>query len=253
MLHPLIGLPAAKYARSDNALHYYFIYNRIISAIVEAGGIPVLLPTDMPENATRALYESVDGILLPGGGDVDPKFYGEVPHPATQTPDLLRDELELSLVRWAVSDDLPLMGICRGNQVINVALGGTLVQDIPSEVETDIVHDTANRPEGRTLRVHTVRVEPESRLSSILQGSEFKVNSLHHQSVDRPAPGLNITALSPDEVVEALEMPNKRFVISVQWHPEDLYMDDDAMKRLFEAFVSAARERALERTQRQNA
>jgi putative glutamine amidotransferase len=253
MLHPLIGLPAAKYSRSDNGLYYYFIYHRIIAAIVEAGGIPVVLPTDMPENATRALYESVDGVLLPGGGDVDPKFYGAEVHPATQKPDLSRDELELNLVRWAVNDDLPLMGICRGNQVINVALGGTLVQDIPSEVETEIVHDTANVPEGRVLRVHSVRVEPDSRLAGILQGSEFKVNSLHHQSVECPAPGLTVTALSPDEVVEALEMPNKRFVVSVQWHPEDMYMDDGAMKRLFEAFIDAARERAMARAQQQNA
>ncbi len=247
MLHPLIGLPAAKYTRADNELYYYFIYNRIVSAVVEAGGIPVLLPTDMPEEATRALYERVDGILLPGGGDVDPRFYGEERHPATQTPDLSRDMLELNLVRWAVDDDVPLMGICRGNQVINVALGGTLVQDIPSEVETEITHDIPNRPEGRVKRAHTVEVQPESRLANILQGTEFKVNSLHHQSVEQPAPGLQVAALSSDGVVEALEVPNKRFAVSVQWHPEDMYMDDAAMKRLFEAFVDAARERALAR------
>lgn len=251
MLQPLIGLPATKFIRPDNGLDYHYVYSRIVSAVVEAGGIPVMLPTDMPEEATRALYASVDGILFPGGGDVDPEFYGAERHPATQTPDVSRDKLELDLVRWAVTDDLPLMGICRGNQVLNVALGGTLVQDIPSEVETEIKHDTLNRPEGRTIRVHTVAVQPDSRLAEILQGTEFKVNSLHHQSVEKPAPGLNVLATSPDGVIEAMEVPNKRFAFSVQWHPEDMYMDDAAMKRLFTAFVDAARERALERVQQQ--
>ncbi|NWF68241.1 MAG: gamma-glutamyl-gamma-aminobutyrate hydrolase family protein [Chloroflexi bacterium] len=246
-LYPLIGLPTTKFTRPDNGLDYYFSYHRIVSAIVHAGGVPVLIPTDMPDEDTRALYETVDGLLLPGGGDVDPQFYGAERHGATQTPDLSRDVLELKLVRWAVDDDLPLLGICRGNQVVNVALGGTLTQDIPSEVQTPIKHDMPNRPLERVLRAHEVQVQPESHLARILQGTRFPVNSLHHQAIQQPAPGVNVTAHADDGVIEALEVPNKRFAVSVQWHPEDLYLDDSAMQRLFQAFIEAARQQHWER------
>jgi putative glutamine amidotransferase len=235
------------YTRPDNNLHYYSAYSRIVTAIVHAGGIPVLIPTNLPSEETRALYERVDGVLLPGGGDVDPKYYGEERHPATQMPDDSRDQTELTLVRWTVDDDKALLGICRGHQVINVALGGTLIQDIPSELDTETTHDMLNAPAERVARVHEVAVQPHSRLADILETTAVKVNSLHHQSVEKPAPGVNVTATSPDGVIEALEVPGKRFAVSVQWHPEDLYIDDAAMKRLFDAFVSAARDRANER------
>jgi putative glutamine amidotransferase len=162
------------------------------------------------------------------------------------TIDDLRDELELTVARWAVRDDLPVFGICRGHQVLNVALGGTLVQDIPEQLGSPLTHDI---PDGtpRSTRIHDVTIDQNSRLASILGETQIHVNSLHHQSVEKVAPNVVVTAHSPDGVVEAIEAPDRHFVLSVQWHPEDLYQDDEAMLRLFTAFVQAARERAAAR------
>jgi putative glutamine amidotransferase len=205
--------------------------------------LPVYVPTGLPEEVLRDLYERLDAVLLPGGPDVDPAYYGEARHPQTKIIDDARDTLELTLARWTYADDRPLFGICRGHQVINVAFGGTLVQDIPSEVVTELPHETPDTLPRNTIR-HQVTLDPDSRLASILGRTQVAVNSLHHQSVEQPAPGVVITGYSPDGIVEALEVPDKQFVLSVQWHPEDLYGDDEGMKRLFESFVEAARESA---------
>jgi len=158
-------------------------------------------------------------------------------NPLTDSIDDARDHVEVELTRWAVGDDIPVFGICRGHQVVNVALGGTLIQDVPSLIGTDITHNTTV---SRISRPHEVNIDPSSRLANILGTTIIAVNSLHHQSVAVAAPDTCVTAYSPDGVVEALEMPHKKFVLSVQWHPEDLYRDDPAMKRLFKAFVEAA-------------
>jgi putative glutamine amidotransferase len=205
-----------------------------------------LIPTGLDETTLRALYERLDAVLLPGGPDVDPTYYGAERHPLTVTIDDLRDELELTVARWAVRDDLPIFGICRGHQVLNVALGGTLVQDIPDQLGSPLIHDIPDDT-PRSTRVHDVTIDGDSRLASILGETPVQVNSLHHQSVEKVAPNVVVTAHSPDGVVEALEAPDRHFVLSVQWHPEDLYQDDEAMLRLFTAFVQAARERASAR------
>ncbi len=240
-MRPLIGITSADF--DDHGRPYHRGYARNAWAIADAGGLPVYIPTGLAEDVLRDLYERVDAVLLPGGPDVDPVYYGEERHPETKIIDDARDSLELTLARWTYADDRPLFGICRGHQVMNVAFGGTLVQDIPSEVKTDLRHDT---PDGlpRTTIEHSVELAPDSRLASILGTTKVGVNSLHHQAVERPAPGVLITGYSPDGVVEALEAPDKQFVLSVQWHPEDLYTGDDSMKRLFESFVEAARESA---------
>jgi len=182
-------------------------------------------------------YERLDGVLLPGGGDMRPNIYGAEMNPLTDNIDDARDHVEVELTRWAVGDDIPVFGICRGHQVVNVALGGTLIQDVPSIIGRDISH---NVTVPRNSRPHEVNIDPSSRLANILGTTTIAVNSLHHQSVEVAAPDMCVTAYSPDGVVEAIEMPNKKFVLSVQWHPEDLYRDDPAMKRLFKAFVEAA-------------
>ena len=240
-MRPLIGITTADFELNGNPHHRS--YARNAWAIADAGGLPVYIPTGLDEDLLRELYERLDAVLLPGGPDVDPAYYGAHRHPETKIVDDARDSLELTLARWTYADDRPLFGICRGHQVVNVALGGTLIQDIPSEVKTDLSHDTPNEMPRGTLQ-HGVQLSPESRLASILGTTQVSVNSLHHQSVERPAPGVNITGYSPDGIVEALEAPDKQFVLSVQWHPEDLYDDDDGMKRLFESFVEAARESA---------
>jgi putative glutamine amidotransferase len=241
-VQPLIGITTADFTR-EFGKPYHGAYARNAWAIADAGGLPVYIPTGLPEDVLHALYERVDAVLLPGGPDVDPAIYGAERHPETKVIDDARDSLELTLARWTYADDRPLFGICRGHQVMNVALGGTLIQDIPSEVTTDFTHDTPDTLPRSTIQ-HPVELNPDSHLASILGSSTVAVNSLHHQSVQRPAPGVTITGYSPDGVIESLEAPDKRFVLSVQWHPEDLYTGDESMKRLFESFVEAARESA---------
>lgn len=240
-MRPLIGITSADLFQDGK--WYQRAYAPNSQAVARAGGLPVLIPTGLDETTLRALYERLDAVLLPGGPDVDPAYYGAERHPLTVTIDDLRDELELTVARWAVRDDLPVFGICRGHQVLNVALGGTLVQDIPDQLESSLTHDI---PDGtpRSTRVHGVSINSDSRLATILGATHVQVNSLHHQSVEQAAPGVIVTAHSPDGVVEALEVPDRYFALSVQWHPEDLYQDDEAMLRLFTAFVQAARERA---------
>ena len=240
-MRPLIGITTAEF--EDHGKPYHRSYARNAWAIRDAGGLPVYVPTGIDGDTLRELYERLDAVLLPGGPDVDPAYYGEARHPETRIIDDARDTLELTLARWAYEDDRPLFGICRGHQVINVAFGGTLVQDIASQIVTELPHETPETLPRSTIR-HEVTLDPDSRLASILGRTQVAVNSLHHQSVERPAPGVIITGYSPDGIVEALEAPDKQFVLSVQWHPEDLYGDDDTMKRLFESFVEAARESA---------
>lgn len=244
-MQPLIGITTARFQSPDTGWLYNRAYVAVIQAIEEAGGLPVMIPVSVDSDTLRAIYTRMDGVLLPGGGDVDPAIYNAAKHPKTGQADDARDFAELSVARWAVDDDLPLLGICRGHQVLNVALGGTLIQDIPAQVETEINHDTPNDvPRGNPA--HVVNIDPSSRLAAILGTTAPLVNSLHHQSVESAAPGACITAYSPDGVVEALELPDKHFILSVQWHPEDMYLEDEAMQRLFRAFVEAARERAEE-------
>jgi putative glutamine amidotransferase len=241
-VQPLIGITTADFTR-EFGKPYHGAYARNAWAIADAGGLPVYIPTGLPEAVLRALYERVDAVLLPGGPDVDPSYYGAERHPETKVIDDARDTLELTLARWTYQDDRPLFGICRGHQVMNVAFGGTLIQDIPSEVVTDFIHDTPDELPRSTIQ-HDVSLDPNSRLATILGSSSVAVNSLHHQSVQKPAPGIKITGYSPDGVIESLEAPDKHFVLSVQWHPEDLYTNDDSMKQLFASFIEAARESA---------
>jgi putative glutamine amidotransferase len=175
------------------------------------------------ENVTT--LTGLDGLLLAGGSDVDPAMYGAQRQPETEEPDRERDSLEAALLREALDRDLPILAICRGLQLLNAALGGTLMQHIEGH----------RRPGKR--EAHPIAVAPDSRLKSILNLDQYVVNSRHHQCVDRAAHGLVAAAQAPDGVVEALELPGKRFVLAIQWHPEDRTDGQDA--RLFEAFRDA--------------
>lgn len=248
-MRPLIGISMSA-GLFPNGRRYHRSYAMNAQSIADAGGLPVYVPTGLSEDMLREIYERLDGVLLPGGGDVRPSIYGAETHPMTHEIDDLRDSLEISLARWAYAEDVPMFGICRGHQVVNVALGGTLVQDIPSEIGDDITHDTPDELPRSTIR-HEVTLAPGTRLSSILGGSRFEVNSLHHQAVGELAPGMVVSALSPaDEVIEGLEAPDRSFAVSVQWHPEDLYQTSEPMTRLFRAFVDAAREQMLKKRER---
>lgn len=192
----------------------------------------------------RQVLAEVDGVLLTGGGDVDPVFYGEARHPATEDAEPGRDEFEIDLARRALGEDVPLLAICRGAQVMNVAAGGTLVQDIPTAVESGLAHAVTER---KDLLCHEIQVASGSRLAQALgpgvdPGCGCRVNSRHHQSVERPGAGLVVNARAADGVIEGIEKPDARFCIGVQWHPENFW-ESGEFRPLFDAFVAAARER----------
>ncbi len=203
-----------------------------------AGAVPMALPARPACDAGRVL-DGLDGLLLSGGADVDPALYGQDPHPALRRIERERDEFELALVREALRRDRPVLAICRGQQVLNVAMGGTLHQDIPSEWELAAAHDA---PGERWDRSHEIEVLAQSRLRAILGRDRVGVNSMHHQAVDRLGDGLTVAARSPvDGVVEALEAPAARFVLAVQWHPESFWNQPDSFQCLFNAHAEACR------------
>ena len=205
-------------------------------AVEKAGGLPVVLVPGGPGDAAEHL-DPVDALLLTGGADVAPGLYGETPHPTVTTvlPD--RDAFEIALVQEALRRDLPILAICRGHQVLNVATRGTLVQDIPSEVSGSSNHD----PDvSRWQTAHDIRVLPGSRLRQILGRDRLAVNSFHHQAIKALGQGLVATAWSTDDdVIEGVEMPGHRLVIGVQWHPESFWDKEPTFAPLFEALVKA--------------
>jgi putative glutamine amidotransferase len=209
-----------------------------VRSVEQAGGVPVVLPPVRPGDVP-ALLDRLDGILLSGGVDVDPVLYGQAPHPKLGRVNRRRDDFELELTREALRRDQPILAICRGHQVLNVAIGGTLVQDIPSLVEGVVAHDA---PGPRRRRSHCVEVTASSRLREILGEGTLFVNSLHHQAVDRIGEGLVVSARSPEDgIVEGLEMPGRRFVVAVQWHPESFWAEPDSFQPLFDAHAEACR------------
>jgi putative glutamine amidotransferase len=242
MPKPLIGLVAEYWASpSKNARSR--VQGQLVTyidALQAAGGLPVLIPETLSNDDALQLYGLLDGLVLPGGGDVDPKVYGEDQHPATDSIDPERDRVELYLTRQALGDHKPFFGICRGVQVMNVALGGSLYQDLPSEYPSALKHYFRAPDYERDHLGHAVQVEEESLLARCLGTPLVEVNSRHHQAARVVAPGLHVVARAPDGVIEALEMPAHPFALGVQWHPENLQALPP-MRRLFEEFVAAAR------------
>jgi len=204
--------------------------SKYMESLARAGAGMRWVELNDPEQAVQDAL-TCDGLLLPGGGDMDPKFYGQERIPACGEPNLLRDAAEPLLLRAFLAADKPVLGICRGIQVMNAVLGGDLYQDIkPFE---HLPHN------GHWAKVHTVTVRRGTLLSRILGQDTVLVNSQHHQAVDRVAPGFTLAALSEDGIVEAIEKPDARFCLGVQWHPEWLSDADPAMQSLFDAFVNA--------------
>jgi putative glutamine amidotransferase len=217
---------------------------RYVDAVRRAGGLALLLPPG--ELSVGEILAAVDGLIFSGGGDIDPARYGGLPHATIYGVDAGRDESELALARAANADGLPTLGICRGAQVINVALGGTLVEHLPDEVGDEIAH----RPELGVDRYepHEVSVAAHSALARLLGATSCSTPSWHHQAVRAIAPGLEIVARAADGTVEAFERPEHPWWISVQWHPEVTAAADPTQQRLFDALVGAAAERQRARS-----
>ena len=235
--YPVVGLPTLAIPPGPKPPRFG-INKSYVRALVAAGCAPVLIPLLDDEERLRAIYERLDGIVFPGGADVAPQEYGEEPIDNLNVVEAPRDRVELKLARWAVADDLPTLGICRGQQVLNVALGGSLWQDLRHQGVTSVDHSDADG-RARTASVHRVRLDPDSRLAQLIDEIHVEVNSLHHQAVKTVAPRLRVTGTSDDGVIEALESNDHRFLIAVQWHPEEI---DTVpwVQRLFAGFVRAA-------------
>jgi putative glutamine amidotransferase len=242
---PLIGVVAALYQRYGADI--YGLRPAYTDAVLAAGGLPVLIVPNGDPTSLRAIYERVDGVLLAGGADIDPARYGMAGDGLVEQADNVRDSDEIALANWAYQEEKPLLGICRGMQMINVALGGSLYRDIGHEY-------TAGSPADHSLSGkfprdhvgHGVKVSPDSALAQALgTASPLGVNSLHHEALRQVAAPLRVVAVADDGIVEGVEADPQqykgRFFMGVQWHPEELAAKDEAMRALFAAFVNAVR------------
>lgn len=239
MPRPIVALSAS--SRLTEGLPRVRLNESYVNAARGAGLAPIVVPPLAPEELAPILA-TVQGIVLTGGEDVDPAEFGAPRHPRTQPAHTARDKCELAMVHVARERRMPVLAICRGMQVVNVALGGTLVQDIPAERPSAIRHDHEGE---REARVHDVAIQPGSRLAAALGATAITVNSFHHQAVDRPAAGLRVTATAPDGIIEGMESPDDDWwMLAVQWHPEELVRDArDWDRGLFAAFAGVLEDR----------
>ena len=231
----MVSIGITTYARDKE--DRYSIPGLYLDAVRTAGGIPILLAPG--ESQAESLLTRVDGLLLTGGGDVNPDRYGSSGHPEVYAVDEERDAFEFQLVSWALEQKLPLLGICRGLQVINVALGGTLIEHLP-----DVIDDkTAHCLVPRAPTDHAIELTAESRLAGIYRETSFSAASWHHQAIDDVAPGLTIVGRAPDGTIEALELADHPELIAVQWHPELTAATDPIQQRIFSTFIEICQQR----------
>jgi putative glutamine amidotransferase len=239
-MKPLIGISCGTFHDRAWCPPSYGHRQTYVDAILRAGGAPLLMPPVTDLETLRVLYERVDGVLLAGGGDIAPANYGAEPHEKLGLVDAVRDEAELPVARWAVAEGKPVLGICRGIQVINVAFGGSLYQDIPSQLPDTFDHRANTRVRQWDLLTHSIALEPDSWLAERLSTDEVMGNTMHHQSVKDLAPGMRVVGRAPDGVIEAMEGTGEQFVVAVQCHPEHLWPDAETRwLRVFEGFVAA--------------
>ncbi|PWU25470.1 MAG: hypothetical protein C5B48_01180 [Candidatus Rokuibacteriota bacterium] len=233
---PLIGVTTS--ITIGKAPERAYVNSAYLFAVQRAGGVPVVLPPQLSADSLARLTRGLEGLLLTGGGDIDPALFGETAHPTVYEVAPSRDTLEWAVVRRALDRDLPILAICRGIQLLNVALGGTLFQDVDTDPGTELQHGQSG---PRDQPTHKVTVKAKSRLAEVLGTDELEVNSMHHQAVRHLGTGLEAVAWAPDLVIEGIEMPDSsRFVLGVQWHPEELCAHSEPARRLFAAFVGAA-------------
>lgn len=237
---PIIGLTTyRKVAGESSPTSYMALMPAYIEAVAAAGGVPVLIPLGLDEEALLILFDRLDGLLLTGGGDIAGDQYRSEHTDYIFDVDEDRDRVELTLARQAIAQHKPLLAICRGHQLLNVALGGTLYEDVLKWMPGAIKHDFFG-VFPRNHQVHEVTIEPGSRLAATLGRPETNVNSLHHQGIRDLAPGLTAVAHAPDGLIEAVEANDHPFAVGVQWHPENLVEDVPSMRSLFRGLVEAS-------------
>jgi putative glutamine amidotransferase len=241
---PVIGISghADQSARLPN-LSLFAITQTYVHAVEQSGGGPVIIPPHTEQDKLRAIFEHLDGLILSGGGDILPELFGEENGGLLWRVDEQRDRSEIALAQWALAEELPLLAICRGVQVLNVATGGTLIQDIPTQVSNALSHSSPVAGRPLPAIAHDVEVAAGSRLAALVGTGELGVNSAHHQAVKHVGTDLVITARASDGVIESLENPGHPFCIGVQWHPEVMLESQPVMRRLFEGLVEAAQAR----------
>lgn len=241
MVHrPLIGVTMGR-EKSQRffGLNLFIMNQTYVRTLEQLGALPVMIPLHMTEATLRGIFERLDGLFLPGGEDIDPANYGAERHELLGATDKERDRTELLLTRWAVEIGMPVLGVCRGAQMINVACGGSLYQDILSDRPDLAKHDYFPPSFERYRISHAIDIEADSRLAHAL-GQIHEVNSMHHQGLDRIGYGLRVVARAEDGLPEAVEAPALPYVVGVQWHPEELAKTDQMSANLFYDFVRAA-------------
>ena len=238
---PLIGITSdlAGAERGGTAEPLYFLAQRYVKAIVNAGAIALILPPAPSSITLRRLLARLDGLVLSGGNfDIHPSYYGEKPLEGLGTIKAERSNFELELIAAALKQDVPVLGICGGAQAINVVLGGSLYQDIGAQVANAQEHQQSRKI---AKRGHRITIEPRTLLHKIVGRSHAEVNTTHHQAVKQLGKGLIVDAIADDGVIEGIESTRHRFVIAVQWHPEVLAPRRQGHRRIFDAFVAACR------------
>ena len=243
-MRPIIGIPTLTFHDGDNPAlnatrHTY------IDSIVAAGGTPILIPlTPNSPEALRQTFELCQGLLFCGGKDINPTHYHAVKSPLCDVPDDARDSVEIQLMRWCLAENKPVLGICRGCQLMNVAAGGDLVQDIPTERSDATIHGAGFTADNQTQYSsrHHVLLSPGTKASAIFSSSRLQTNTLHHQAVKNLAAGFVQSAVSEDHITEGIESTSHRFAVGLQWHPELLWKDENPVHlKPFVALVDAAR------------
>jgi putative glutamine amidotransferase len=235
-MKPLIGITTNQ-STNNYGQPTIMLMQSYVNAVIQAGGVPVMIPSLIAGGGWDAAYSRLDGILFSGGGDISLDFFTGEPHPRIDGVDLERDSIELKFIQSAASDGKPFLGICRGCQALNVALGGTLYTHIPDQLPNALDHDYPGNK--RTVLVHEVKIEEGTRTAEIFGEPIIRVNSLHHQGLKDIAPVLRVAGHSPDGLVEAVELPDHPFGLAVQWHPEWL-TDQASTRKLFRKFVESA-------------
>lgn len=240
-MRPVIGISCRFALDSQWCPQLVGVRRGYVDAIIKAGGVPLLIPPQADEATLRAMYSMMDGLLLTGGADIDPHLYGEEHHPQLGTLEPDRDRTELVITRWAVNDNKPVLAICRGMQMLNVAMGGTLYQDIPSQYPTTFDHERGVQQQNWRQNDHSIAITPTSQLAALLGSTLTDVNTLHHQALKDVALGLAVVGRAPDGIVEAVEGTDAQFLVGIQCHPEELWQTvDPRWHNVFTALTEAA-------------